>query len=102
MKDTNAFWSTPKGWAALALIAAVTYFLLAEHRTHVFQALPYLIFLACPLMHVFMHGGHGGHKHGAGNPGERGHDENSAHSHGCCSQDAKKNTDKSDSSHQHP
>jgi hypothetical protein len=26
-------------------------------------ALPYLVFLACPLMHIFMHGGHGhGHQ----------------------------------------
>jgi hypothetical protein len=28
--------------------------------------LPYLLLLACPLMHVFMHRGHGaGHKHGS-------------------------------------
>jgi hypothetical protein len=26
--------------------------------------LPYLILLACPLMHLFMHRGHGGHQHG--------------------------------------
>jgi hypothetical protein len=26
------------------------------------QYLPYLFFLACPLMHLFMHRGHGGHR----------------------------------------
>lgn len=38
---------------------------LTEHRAHVFGFLPYLLILACPLMHLF-HGGHGGHgRHGA-------------------------------------
>ena len=57
------FWSTPTGWAALALIAAVTYFLVLEHGQHTLQFLPYLILLLCPLMHVFMHGNHGKHGH---------------------------------------
>jgi len=37
-----------------------------EHRMHLSGMigwLPYLILLACPLMHLFMHGGHG---HGGG------------------------------------
>jgi Protein of unknown function (DUF2933) len=55
------FWMTPQGLAALGLIGAVTYFLLMEHRQHLFAALPFLILLACPLMHLFMHGGHGVH-----------------------------------------
>jgi hypothetical protein len=47
---------------ALAVFAAgAAYFLLTEHRAHTIQALPWLILLACPLMHVFMHGGHGSH-----------------------------------------
>lgn len=54
----KSFWLTPKGLAALSLIGAVSYFLLMEHRQHVWQYLPFLILLACPLMHVFMHGGH--------------------------------------------
>ncbi len=57
----TSFWLTPKGLAALGLIGAVSYFLLMEHREHLFQFLPFLILLLCPLMHVFMHGGHGGH-----------------------------------------
>ncbi|MEW6313878.1 MAG: DUF2933 domain-containing protein [Pseudomonadota bacterium] len=41
--------------------------LLTEHRAHFFGILPYLILLACPLMHLFMHHGNGGydqHTHG--------------------------------------
>jgi hypothetical protein len=59
----SSFWMTPKGLAALSLIGAASYFLLVEHRQHVWQYLPFLILLACPFMHVFMHGGH---NHGSG------------------------------------
>lgn len=46
------------------------YFLVTEHRAHLSGALYYLPFvflLACPLMHFFMHGGHGHGKSGSGN-----------------------------------
>lgn len=46
------------------IIAAI--FLLSEHRVHVLGALPFLILLACPLLHMFMHGGHGGHGESSG------------------------------------
>jgi Protein of unknown function (DUF2933) len=55
------FWLTPNGLAAIGLIAAVLYFLLTEHRAHFIYALPFLILLLCPVMHIFMHRGHGGH-----------------------------------------
>ena len=45
-------------------VAAVLY-LLSEHGGHVLGALPYLLLLACPLMHLFMHHGHDGHHHGS-------------------------------------
>lgn len=35
--------------------------LFTEHRAHVLGLLIWFSVLACPLMHVFMHGGHGGH-----------------------------------------
>jgi hypothetical protein len=44
------------------VIAAL--FLIYEHTIHVLGILPYLLLLACPLMHVFMHHGH--HHHGGG------------------------------------
>jgi Protein of unknown function (DUF2933) len=53
------FWTSTRGMAALALIAAVSYFLFVEHRQHLLPALPYLILLSCPLMHIFMHRAHG-------------------------------------------
>lgn len=37
------------------------FFLWAEHKAHIMGALPYLILLLCPVMHFFMHRGHGGH-----------------------------------------
>jgi len=39
------------------------YFLVTEHTAHVLSALPWLLVLACPVMHLFMHHGHGGHRH---------------------------------------
>ena len=36
--------------------------LFTEHRAHVLGLLIWLPLLACPLMHIFMHGG-GGHGH---------------------------------------
>jgi hypothetical protein len=55
------FWLTPNGLAAIGMIVAALYFLLAEHRAHFIYALPFLILLLCPVMHLFMHHGHGGH-----------------------------------------
>ena len=47
-------------WAVTAfVVAAVIFYLVTEHRVHFFGALPWLILLACPLLHIFMHGGHG-------------------------------------------
>lgn len=52
------------GLALLGFLAVAGYFLWAEHEAHVKSFVPYLPFLlllACPLMHLFMHHGHGGH-----------------------------------------
>lgn len=47
-----------------ALFAAIaTFFLWEEHRAHILGALPYVLLLACPLLHLFMHRGH---DHGGG------------------------------------
>jgi hypothetical protein len=39
--------------------------LFTEHQAHAVGVLVWLPLLACPLMHLFMHGGHGhgGHRH---------------------------------------
>lgn len=59
--DPTNFWRSRYPIGLLVMGAIATYFLLSEHRAHFFGALPYLLLLACPLMHVFMHGGHSGH-----------------------------------------
>lgn len=56
------FWSTRYAIGLIVLGGIAAYFLLTEHLAHVIGALPYLFLLACPLMHIFMHGGHG-HNH---------------------------------------
>jgi hypothetical protein len=43
------------------------FFLVTEHRAHFFGILPFLLLLACPLLHHFMHGSHGGHDGRGGN-----------------------------------
>ena len=48
-------------WVFAGFLAIAAYLLIAEHRAHLTQALPWLILLACPLMHLFMHRGHGSH-----------------------------------------
>lgn len=55
-------------WVMIGFFAIGGYLLWAEHSAHLVPYLPYLILLACPLMHVFMHGGHGhgGHGHSGG------------------------------------
>ncbi len=47
------------GWWFFAAVGL--FYLLSEHRAHLFGILPYLLLLACPLMHLFMHHGHHGH-----------------------------------------
>ena len=56
------FWGSRVGLVAIAFLAIVGALLLAEHRAHVLGLAPYLLILACPLMHIFMHHGHGGHR----------------------------------------
>lgn len=59
------------------IVAAV--FLVSEHRAHLVGWIPYwpyLLLLACPLMHLFMHGSHGHGSHGAGDKTEQSNGRN--------------------------
>ncbi len=53
----------PRGynWTLVAFLVIAAFFLFTEHRAHLLGALPFLLLLACPLMHLFMHHGHGAH-----------------------------------------
>jgi hypothetical protein len=53
------FWRSRYFFALLILSGIGLVFLLGEHRAHLLGALPMLLLLSCPLMHVFMHRGHG-------------------------------------------
>ncbi len=66
MKANLGFWRTWPGACAIALLAVLLFFLLTEHRAHFFGFLPFGFLLLCPLMHLFMHHGHGSHGGGAG------------------------------------
>jgi len=61
--DKHQSGSSGKGrWVFLGFVLIAGYFLLTEHRAHVVQFLPFVLLLACPLLHMFHgHGGHGGH-----------------------------------------
>ena len=51
---------------SVAVASAAAFWLLRDHWGHALGFAPYLLFLACPLMHLFMHHGHGGHGHESG------------------------------------
>ena len=57
----------PRGyyWVFLVFLVIAAFFLFEEHRAHMLGALPFLLLLACPLMHLFMHHGHDGHDKGS-------------------------------------
>ena len=57
----RAAWRSPAMVASAMLIQIIAFYVLREHWSHVVGAWPYLLLLLCPLMHVFMHRGHGGH-----------------------------------------
>ena len=66
--------NNPRGkWVLIGFLAIAGFFLFTEHRAHVLGALPYLLLLACLLMHLFMHHGHGNHG------GHEGHGDGDAH-----------------------
>ena len=57
-----------RGFLVMLLVAAASaaaFWLLTTHWAHILGIAPYLLFLACPLMHLLMHRGHKhkGHDH---------------------------------------
>lgn len=59
--ESCGFFGSRFMWGYLALGAIAVYFLLTEHLAHTIAYLPFLLFLACPLMHLLMHRGHHHH-----------------------------------------
>ena len=50
------------------VLAILGFLLLTEHQAHVFGLLPYLLLLACPVIHLLTHGRHGTNAHAATEP----------------------------------
>ncbi len=68
MSSLRSFVATKPGLAVMLAAAAVGGYLLLTHTGHVLAAVPYLILLLCPLLHLF------GHRHGHGKAKEHSHD----------------------------
>lgn len=67
-----SLWQRPTAMALVTVALIGGFYLLREHWGHVLGLWPYLLLLACPLMHL-MHGhggrghsGHAGHRSGPG------------------------------------
>ena len=63
-----SFWRSKSGIVAIGFMLIAAFLLLSEHRAHALGYLPFLLLLACPFLHIFMYGRHGGHG------GQTGHD----------------------------
>jgi hypothetical protein len=49
------------GIVVLVFLAVISFFMVTQLRLHLFGVLPYLLLLACPIMHFFMQRGHRSH-----------------------------------------
>ena len=68
-----SFWRRPAGMALATAALIAGFYLLREHWGHALGYWPYLLLLACPLMHLMHghghgHGDHGGHEQAPGRP----------------------------------
>ena len=68
MNAFSCFLGSRWGLFATFVVAAIGAYLLWTHTGHVLSAVPYLLLLACPLMHVF------GHRHDHGKSRGDAHD----------------------------
>ena len=74
-------------WGLGAFLVIAAFFLWEEHRAHLLGALPWLLLLACPLMHHLIHRPHGP-RHGDHLPGsaenqDQSREEHQHGGHGC-------------------
>lgn len=70
IESVRPWFRSASGWAWVGFAAIAAFYLFTEHRAHLLGALPFAIFLLCPLLHVFHHRGHGGHEDGSQGPTE--------------------------------
>jgi len=77
--NSDGLFRSRTGFVLIIFLAIIAFFLVTEHTAHLFGILPYLLLLACPFLHLFMHREHGGH----GGPGRdrEGHANHLNHNH---------------------
>lgn len=53
---------TVSRYVFFGFLAIAAFFLLTEHRAHLYGTWPFLLLALCPLLHFFHHRGHGKHE----------------------------------------
>jgi len=71
-QEEGSFLKSRGGLVLIGFLIIAGALLFTEHRAHVLGLLIWLPLLACPLMHVFMHGGHCHHGAGGQQNNQRG------------------------------
>jgi Protein of unknown function (DUF2933) len=62
-------------WLGFCLFLAIAlFFLWEEHKAHIFGAVPYVLLLLCPILHLLTHRGHRGHGTRRSGHGGQAHD----------------------------
>ena len=75
--NANESWLFSRtGVVTIGALSILGFLIYTGHSAHLLGFAPYLFLLACPLMHIFMHGGHGGH-------GKKNSNQLTSHG-GCC------------------
>ena len=59
VKKKRQWFKTPLGIFALFILVSIGVVLYLEYGTIIGFSWIWLVFLLCPLLHIFMHGGHG-------------------------------------------
>lgn len=62
MFDVKTFLGSTAGLVLCGALGLLGLYLLVHHFNHVLLTVPYLLLLACPLMHLMHRGRHGHHK----------------------------------------
>lgn len=63
MDSPCPWWRNPFLLITLAIAIPVGWYAWTEHGRHLAAWFPFLVILACPLMHLFHHGHHGMQRH---------------------------------------
>ncbi|TVZ37454.1 Protein of unknown function (DUF2933) [Alteromonadaceae bacterium 2753L.S.0a.02] len=62
MNTNKRFYQMPKVFVILLAVSLFSYLISGVNHQSLDEILPYLIFLFCPLLHLFVHGGNHSHR----------------------------------------